>query len=176
MHEKIIAFIRSPAEKMLVMSHEEGIDILNCWYRFRSPVRLLLNSLVIRLAKLLPFGPKNLLFRAIGMKIGKNVAIAADVDFDPFFPELITIDDNSIVGWKSNILCHEITEDTVRLGRVHIKRNCLVGAFSSVRSAVTLGEGSILAMDSFANRDIPDNEIWGGVPAKYIKKVQAKRP
>jgi len=34
----------------------------------------------------------------IGVKIGKNVVIAAYTIIDPFFPELITIDDNVIIG------------------------------------------------------------------------------
>jgi acetyltransferase-like isoleucine patch superfamily enzyme len=105
------------------------------------------------------------------MKIGKDVGISPDVDMDAFYPELISFDDGVIIGWKVNILCHEFTEDSIRLGRVHFGKNVLVGAFSSIRSGVTIGEHSVVAMDSFVNKDIPPYEIWGGVPAKFIKKV-----
>jgi acetyltransferase-like isoleucine patch superfamily enzyme len=37
---------------------------------------------------------------------------------------------------------------------------------------VTIGENSIVAAHSFINKNIPKNEIWGGVPAKLIKKLE----
>jgi acetyltransferase-like isoleucine patch superfamily enzyme len=37
---------------------------------------------------------------------------------------------------------------------------------------VTVGENSIVAAYSFVNRDIPKNEVWGGVPIKRIKKLK----
>ena len=35
---------------------------------------------------------------------------------------------------------------------------------------VTIGENSIVAAYSFDNQNIPENEMWGGVPIKFIKK------
>lgn len=34
---------------------------------------------------------------------------------------------------------------------------------------VKVGNNSIVAAGAVVTKDIPDNEIWGGVPAKYIK-------
>jgi serine acetyltransferase len=36
---------------------------------------------------------------------------------------------------------------------------------------VTIGTNSIVGAYSFVNKDIPDNELWVGVPAKYKKKL-----
>ncbi len=37
---------------------------------------------------------------------------------------------------------------------------------------VTVGENSIIGAFSFVNKDIPDNVVAGGVPAKIIKKIK----
>lgn len=51
-----------------------------------------------------------------------------------------------------------------------IKRNAFLGANSVVLPGVTVGEGAILAAGGVATRNIPDGEIWGGVPARYIRQ------
>lgn len=34
---------------------------------------------------------------------------------------------------------------------------------------VTIGENAVVAAGSVVTKDIPDNEVWGGNPAKFIK-------
>ena len=52
----------------------------------------------------------------------------------------------------------------------------IVGAFVSVLTnavispGVTIGEGALVAANSFVRSDIPAWEIWGGTPAYFIKK------
>lgn len=38
---------------------------------------------------------------------------------------------------------------------------------------VTVGENAVVGAMSFVNRDIPDNCVAVGVPAKVIKKIQS---
>ncbi len=37
---------------------------------------------------------------------------------------------------------------------------------------VTVGKNSIVAAYSFVNRDIPDNEIWIGIPVKFKSQIK----
>ena len=37
---------------------------------------------------------------------------------------------------------------------------------------VTIGNGSIIGAGAVVNRDVPDGEVWGGVPAHFITKVE----
>lgn len=54
--------------------------------------------------------------------------------------------------------------------------NITIGNFVSVLTnaivapGVILGDGCLLAAGGFAKHDIPEWEIWGGVPAKFIKR------
>ena len=43
------------------------------------------------------------------------------------------------------------------------------GTGSIIMPGVTLHRGAVLAANSFANKDIPAWQIWGGNPAKFIK-------
>jgi acetyltransferase-like isoleucine patch superfamily enzyme len=138
-------------------------------------IRLFLNSFVCHICRVIPFIEiKNSLYRMIGVKIGKNVVIAAYTIIDPFFPEFITIEDNVIVGVGATIVAHEYTQEKLRKGRVHIKKRALIGAGSLIRCGVTVGEHAVVGAKSFVNKDVPDFTIVAGVPAKIIKKIEKK--
>ena len=36
---------------------------------------------------------------------------------------------------------------------------------------ITVGENSIVGACSFVNKNIPDNQIWVGTPAKLLKNI-----
>ena len=136
-------------------------------------LRLFFNSAVCHLCRLVPFiGMKNALYRMVGVKVGKDVVIAAYTIIDPFFPELITIEDNVIVGTGSTILAHEYSQEKLRKGNVIIKKRALVGADCLIRCGVTIGEHAIISAKSFVNKDVPDYTVVGGIPAKVIKTLK----
>lgn len=45
-----------------------------------------------------------------------------------------------------------------------------IGANVTILKGVKIGEGSIVAAGSVVTKDIPAYEIWGGVPARFLKK------
>jgi acetyltransferase-like isoleucine patch superfamily enzyme len=51
-----------------------------------------------------------------------------------------------------------------------IKNDVWVGLNSIILRGVTIGNGAIIAAGAVVTKNIPDYEIWGGVPAKFIKK------
>jgi len=57
-------------------------------------------------------------------------------------------------------------------GKVILKKNCKIGSHSVIMPGVTVGENSIIGAFSFVNRDIPDNTVAVGVPAKVIKEIK----
>jgi len=56
-------------------------------------------------------------------------------------------------------------------GRVVLKKNCKIGTHSVVMPGVTVGENSIIGAFSFVNKDIPDNVIAYGVPARVVGTI-----
>jgi acetyltransferase-like isoleucine patch superfamily enzyme len=108
-------------------------------------------------------------------KIGKNVFI----NFDCVFLDLggITIEDNVLIAPKVSLLSegHPISakeRQTLTTGKIHIKKNAWIGANVTILAGVTIGENSVVAAGAVVSKDVPDNTIVGGIPAKIIKNIQ----
>lgn len=170
MKERIKAFLSSD-KKYLTIDVSESNDIYY-WYKLRNPIITFYHYLIMKIGNILPsLKLKNYFYRLfLSMTIGEKTGIAP-CTIDPFFPELIRIDENTIIGWKVQILTHEFLQDEIRIGRVDIGKNVTVGAFSKIRSGVSIGDGAIIAMNSYVNKDVPPNELWGGIPARKIKDL-----
>ena len=61
------------------------------------------------------------------MTIGQHTAIAYKVMLDIFYPQLITIGNNSVIGYNTTILTHEVLVDEYRYGPVYIGDHTLIG-------------------------------------------------
>lgn len=54
---------------------------------------------------------------------------------------------------------------------VTIKNNVFIGACCIILKGVTIGENSVIGAGSVVSKDIQDNEIWAGNPAKFIRHL-----
>lgn len=54
---------------------------------------------------------------------------------------------------------------------VIIEDDVFIGAHSTILKGVCIGKGAIVGAGSVVTKNIPAQEIWGGNPARYIKKV-----
>jgi len=57
---------------------------------------------------------------------------------------------------------------------VRIGNNVFLGMGSIILKGVSIGNNSIVAAGAIVSKDIPDGEIWGGNPARFIKKNNAE--
>ena len=55
-----------------------------------------------------------------------------------------------------------------------IRRNAWIGANATILAGVTIGENAIVAAGAVVSKDVPDNTIVGGVPAKVIRTIKSK--
>lgn len=108
------------------------------------------------------------------IKLGKDIFINKCC----MFVDLggIELEDNVLIGPEVKILSvnHPLDPSKRRdviLKSVKVKKNAWVGAGSTICPGVTIGENSVIAAGSVVTKDVPDNTVYGGVPAKFIKKV-----
>jgi acetyltransferase-like isoleucine patch superfamily enzyme len=156
--------------RLEVQKSGDGVNSLWRWYRYQNPLRVAFNLSVIYLCRYAPsMRLKNAMYRFIGMKVGKNVSVGLGVVFDVFFPELIELGDNSIIGFDSTILAHEFLVTEFRKGQVKVGKNVLIGARSLILPGVEIGDGARVSAMSLVNADVAAGSFVGGVPVKEIK-------
>ncbi|HLH66605.1 MAG TPA: acyltransferase [Solirubrobacteraceae bacterium] len=62
-----------------------------------------------------------------------------------------------------------IREQGIRKQDVSIKNNVWIGYGACVLRGVTVGDNAVIGTNAVVTRDVPDNAIVGGVPARLIK-------
>ena len=60
----------------------------------------------------------------------------------------------------------------IKTAPVVIEEGAFIGAGSMILKGVTIGKHSIVGAGAVVTKSIPAGEIWGGNPAKYIRKVE----
>jgi len=101
------------------------------------------------------------------LKLGKNFDIGEFTYINSHYG--VEIQDNVQVGSHCSIYSHSTIDE--KKGPVILKKNCKVGTHSTIMPKVIIGENSIIAAYSFVTKNIPKNELWVGIPAKFYKKL-----
>ncbi len=55
---------------------------------------------------------------------------------------------------------------------IHIEKNVFINSECSFQDGVTIGDGAVIATGAVVTKDVEENTIVGGVPAKLIKKME----
>ena len=108
-------------------------------------------------------GEHNILrFRVGKITIGDNVLLANN----------ITLAAGTHEYWHAD---RPIVQQRMIFGEIVVGDGVWIGANTVVltsarnKRTITIGNGAIIAAGSVVNKDIPPNEIWGGVPAQLIR-------
>ncbi|WP_088656132.1 acyltransferase [Geofilum rhodophaeum] len=56
-------------------------------------------------------------------------------------------------------------------GPILIKEGAWIGAHCILLKGVEIGRNAVIAAGSVVSKSIPENEIWGGNPIRFIKKI-----
>lgn len=88
----------------------------------------------------------------------------------------IVIEDHVLIGPMCRIITvNHLIDPTKRRGlsvaAVKIEENAWLGANVTVLPSVTIGKNAVVAADSTVTKDVPDNVIVAGTPAKVIKEI-----
>lgn len=109
-----------------------------------------------------------------GGTVGSGVFFGKDVLIDYDYAFLLDVEDGAVISARTIIELHDSSLPNVlgrgklKIGRVEIGKRAYVGVNSVILPGVQIGAGAIVGANSLVNRDIPEKEVWGGIPVKYI--------
>ncbi len=66
---------------------------------------------------------------------------------------------------------HDISK--IKTAAIIIGDDVFVGANSIILKGATIGDRAIVGAGSVVTKDIPEDEIWAGNPAKFVRKIEA---
>lgn len=159
----------SRSARLTAFPAPEGATSLWAWHQWVSPWRVIRNFLIVYSSRYsVSLRLKNFLYRLIGIKIGDRVSPALGVTMDVFFPQLISIGDDAIIGYNTVILAHEFLAKELRTGPVEIGKNVMIGANVTILPGVRIGDGATVSACSLVNSDVAAGELVGGVPARPL--------
>lgn len=127
---------------------------------------ILFNSLIR--THFLPVPLLRLVYLALGARLGHNT-YSAGVILDP---PLTYIGNNCIIGHDAVLFSHAIEGRRLSLAAIRIGNNVTIGATAVVMSGVTIDDGAIISAGAVVTKgsSIGPGEIWGGIPAKLLKR------
>lgn len=164
---EVTEFLKDPSRKVISVKYKgPHLNSAKDWHYVRNPIRLIWNSFITEITQWMPPCEfKNMLLRMIGMKIGKDVVIVPKAYLDWLFPDLIEIEDGAIIGGFACIGTHEYLIDEIRIGRVKIGKQVMVGSWVYVPPGVDIGERAVLGVFAYANKGAPPYGFMVGSPA-----------
>lgn len=110
-----------------------------------------------------------------GMIVGKNFTRQGGCRIDFSYSYLIEIGDDVGLSSDVTILAHDNSLQRFmgveKLGKVKIGNHVMIGAKSIILPNVTIGNNVIIGAGSVVTKDIPDNVVCAGNPAKIISSL-----
>jgi acetyltransferase-like isoleucine patch superfamily enzyme len=117
-----------------------------------------------------------------GANIGKNCKISSHT----FICEGVTIEDNVFIGHNVTFINDLFPSATTEDGKLQtdddwvciptkVKKGASIGSSVTILCGITIGANAIIGAGSVVTKDVPDNTIVAGNPAKKIKKTAKKR-
>lgn len=108
--------------------------------------------------------------------VGDNVFINAGCKFQD--QGGISIGDGALIGHGVVLatLNHDLAPEKrqqLHPAPIHIGKRVWIGANATVTAGVTIGDNAVVAAGAVVTKDVEADTIVGGVPAKFIKMIDA---
>jgi acetyltransferase-like isoleucine patch superfamily enzyme len=110
--------------------------------------------------------------------IGRNVKISSHT----FICEGVTIEDDVFIGHNVSFINDKYPRATAGNGQLQteadwkvvetrVKRGASIGTSATILCGVTIGKNAIVGAGSVVTKDVADNAIVAGVPARIVNKA-----
>ena len=110
--------------------------------------------------------------------IGRNVKVSSHT----FICEGVTVEDDVFIGHNVSFINDKYPHATAGGGQLQteadwkvvetrVKRGASIGTSATILCGVTIGENAIVGAGSVVTKDVPDNAIVAGVPARIVNKA-----
>jgi hypothetical protein len=110
-----------------------------------------------------------------GAKLGKGVQINSAHLNDA---GSVTLGDRVVIGGKAIINAHLTEKGELVMAPVSIGNDALIGMGSVIQPGCTIGNGAVVASRAVVPKwtNIPEGEVWAGIPARCIKLADGSKP
>lgn len=115
------------------------------------------------------------------MKIGEKCEILPKVDFGSE-PYLISLGNKVKIAGGVQFITHDGGINVLRnmnllnnadvFGEIRVGNNVFIGFRSIIMPGVTIGDNVVIGGGSIVTRDIPNNSVVAGVPAKILSSIE----
>jgi UDP-3-O-[3-hydroxymyristoyl] glucosamine N-acyltransferase len=104
--------------------------------------------------------------------IGNNVEIKSNtsIEYGVTIGNGTKIDSHVLIGENATIGNDTlIAGHTTIAGHSTIGNKCLIGIGATIKPKVVIGHNVLVGAGAVVTKDIPDNEVWAGIPAKKLR-------
>ncbi len=105
------------------------------------------------------------------LKIGRNFDIGEFTYINCQYG--VEIGDNVQIGSHCTIYSNSTIDS--KNGPVVLNKNCKIGTHSTIMPNVSIGENSVVAAYSFVTKNIPKNQLWAGIPARFKSNIKLQK-
>lgn len=120
--------------------------------------------------------------RKAGSRIGERVVVyePSKTFIDETRPFLIEIGNDVQITRGVTMLTHGYDWSVLKgihaevlgsAGRIKVGNNVFIGQNTMILKGVTIGNNVVIGANSLVNKDIPDNCVYAGNPARYITSI-----
>ena len=110
------------------------------------------------------------------VKLGKGIVLMNG--FQCMSSGGLTIEDDTLISLNCTIATnnHDFYDrQIITCKPVHIKKNVWIGVNVTILAGVTIGENAIIGAGSVVTKDVPNNVIVAGSPARVIKYLESEK-
>lgn len=105
--------------------------------------------------------------------IGRNCVIAAKnsihIHKGCLLAEMVVVRDQD---HELDITAHTGQRDGFTHAPVIIGENAWIASKATILKGVKVGASAVVAASAVINKDVPEKEVWGGIPGKFLKDLK----